>query len=114
MGCAGCQHTILLDQNMTVYSRRSWITAIQNGLELELDGMYCHHLQLQHNTNELISQSIFNYTNSRAELRELDGCGFNLSAGLAVTTLLTAIAIKTENMLHMETVQSAIAVRNHN
>ena len=61
------------------------------------------------NTNEPISQSIFNYTNSHAELREVDGYGFDLSARLAVTTLLTTIVIKTENMLHMETVQSAIA-----
>ena len=57
------------------------------------------------NTNELTSQSIFNYTNSSAELLEFDGCGFDLSAGLAVTV------IKTDNILYMETVQSAIAIR---
>ena len=76
--------------------RSSWINVIQHEseLEFELDRYVLSLPAIATNTNELMYQSIFNYTKSRAELREFDSCGFDLRTVLAVTTLLTAIAIK--------------------
>ena len=113
--CAGCEYTVSVHGNMTVYPRRSWNTAmpLESGLELELNGVS---LAIAINTNQLwsgapaTSRPIFNYT----QQREFVGCGVDLSAALAATTLVTTIIIKTENsnVLHMETAQSAtIAIR---
>ena len=117
--CAGCQYTVSLHGNMTVYPRMSWTTAmpLESGLELQLNGVLLP-LAIAINTNQLwsgapaTSRPIFNYT----QQREFVGCGVDSSAAWAATTLVTTIIIKTDNsnVLHMETAQSATQLQYDN
>ena len=98
---------------MTLYPRRSWITVLpqESDLELELNSDVLLRPPVAINTMNYYlhgapttSRPIFKYT----QQHEFDGCGFDLSAALAATALVTAMVIKTENWnIHMKTAQSA-------
>ena len=73
-------------------------------LELELKlwfVMYCHHPQRRQWTRYLEYLVHLNCTNS-AEWCEFSGHGFDSSVALQATTLVTAISVRTENILQCD------------